>query len=80
MYLNPLSVGYESIAEVGIMTDLADKEKVAQTLSKIQPERITTFIASPLGKYNISGLLKVRKLAELTQLVQRIDIKPFTKA
>ena len=29
MHLNPLSLGYESIAEIGIMTDLADKEKAA---------------------------------------------------
>ena len=32
-----------------------------------------------MGKYNIYGLLKARKLDELTQLIQRIDIKPFTK-
>ena len=50
MYLNPLSAGYESIAEIGIMTDLADKEKVAQALSKRQSERITTFNAEPFGK------------------------------
>ena len=64
MYLNPLSVGYESIAEIGIMTDLADKEKVAQALSNIHSERITTFNASSLGKYNIYGRLKARKLDE----------------
>jgi Lrp/AsnC family transcriptional regulator, regulator for asnA, asnC and gidA len=79
MYLNPLSVGFESIAEIGIMTDLADKEKVAQELSKRQSQRITNFIASPLGKYNIYGLLKARNLNELTRLIQRLDIKPFTK-
>jgi DNA-binding Lrp family transcriptional regulator len=61
------------------MTDLADKEKVAQTLSKRQSERITNFIASPLGKYNIYGLLKAGNLNELARLIQRIDIKPFTK-
>jgi Lrp/AsnC family transcriptional regulator, regulator for asnA, asnC and gidA len=80
MYLNPLSVGFESIAEIGIMTDLADKEKVTQELSKRQSERITTFAASPLGKYNIYGLIRARKLEELTQLIQRIDIKPFIKS
>jgi Lrp/AsnC family transcriptional regulator for asnA, asnC and gidA len=80
MHLNPLSLGYESVAEIGIMTDLADKEKVAQALSKRQSVRITTFNVSPLGKYNIYGLLSARKLDELAQLVQRIDIKPFTKS
>ncbi|MGD0450315.1 MAG: AsnC family transcriptional regulator [Candidatus Bathyarchaeia archaeon] len=81
MHINPLSVGYESIAEIGIMTDLADKEKAAQALSKRQSIRIETFTAaSSLGKYNIYGQLRARKLAELTQLVQRIDIKPFTKS
>ena len=80
MHLNPLSVGYENIAEIGIMTDLADKEKAAQALSKRHSVRIETFNASPLGKYNIYGQLRARKLAELTQLIQRIDIKPFTKS
>ena len=80
MYLNPLSVGYENIAEIGIMTDLADKEKVAQALDKKQCSRITTFIASPLGKYNIYGQLRARELNELTELIQRIDVKPFTKS
>ncbi len=80
MYLNPFSVGYESIAEIGIITDLADREKVAQALDKMQSPRITTFTASPLGKYNIYGILRARRLDELTQLIQRIDIKPFTKS
>jgi Lrp/AsnC family transcriptional regulator, regulator for asnA, asnC and gidA len=80
MYLNPLSVGYESIAEIGIMTDLADKEKVAQALDKKQSSRIATFSPSPLGKYNIYGQLRARKLVELTELIRRIDVKPFTKS
>ena len=80
MHLNPLSVGYESIAEIGIMTDLEDKEKVAQALSKRQSARIEILAASSLGKYNIFGQLRARKLDELTKLVQRIDIKPFTKS
>ena len=58
MHLNPLSVGYESIAEIGIMIDLADKEKAAQALSNIHSVRITTFNASSLGKYNIYGQLE----------------------
>ena len=80
MYLNPLSVGYESIAEIGIMTDLADKEKVAQVLSKRHSSKITAFTVTALGKYNIYGLIRARKLDELTQLVQMIDVKPFTKS
>ena len=80
MHLNPLSVGYESIAEIGIMTDLADKEKAAQALRNIHSVRITTFNASSLGKYNIYGQIRARKLDELTRLIQRIDIKPFTKS
>ena len=77
MHLNPLSVGYESIAEIGIMTDLADKEKAAQALGSRQSIKFE--VKSSLGKYNIYGLLRAQKLDELTQLVQRIDIKPFAK-
>jgi DNA-binding Lrp family transcriptional regulator len=76
MHLNPLSVGYESIAEIGIITDLADREKVAHALNNHRFKGI----ASSLGKYDIYGLLMARKLDELTSLIRKIDIKPLVKS
>jgi Lrp/AsnC family transcriptional regulator, leucine-responsive regulatory protein len=76
MHLNPVSVGYESIAEVGILTDLADKEKVAEML-KAKP---FVKIVGHLGKYDIYAFLQARKLDELSQQVQQIDIKPYVKS
>ncbi len=76
MYLNPLSVGYESIAEIGIQADLADKEKIIELL-KTKP---VVRMAAPIGKYDICGLLFARRFHELSALVQQIDIKPFVKS
>ena len=76
MYLNPLSMGYESIAEIGIMTDLADEEKVGELL-RTNPR---VKIAGPLGKYSIYALLVAQKLNELNETVQQIDLKPYVKS
>jgi Lrp/AsnC family transcriptional regulator for asnA, asnC and gidA len=77
MYLNPLSVGYESIAEVGItVTDLADREKV---IERLRTKRHVIILGPALGKYDIYGILLARKLNELSEIVQSIDIKPYVK-
>lgn len=76
MYLNPLSVGYESIAEIGILTDLADKDRV-NALLKDRPS--VTITPTPIGKYDICGILFAHKFNELSALVQQIDIKPLVK-
>ncbi len=76
MFLNPLSVGYESIAEIGILTDLSDKEKVKESLKNKPSVRV----ASPIGKYDISGQIFARKFNDLSTLVRQIDIKPFVKS
>jgi DNA-binding Lrp family transcriptional regulator len=73
MHLNPLSVGYEIIAEIGISTDLSDREKAAQMLWDKHVFRLT----SSLGRYDIYGLVMARNLDELERLVERIDIKPI---
>ncbi|MCW4018533.1 MAG: AsnC family transcriptional regulator [Candidatus Bathyarchaeota archaeon] len=75
MFLDPLSLGYESIAEIGIITDLADKAKVIEFLSN----KPSVKLSQSLGKYNVYGLVAVRKLGELSNAVQRIDYKPFVK-
>jgi DNA-binding Lrp family transcriptional regulator len=76
MHLNPLSVGYESIAELGILTDLADKEKIKEML-KTKP---AVKVAGAIGKYDICGTLYTRKFHELSTLVQQIDVKPYVKS
>lgn len=77
MHLNPLSVGYESIAEIGILTEIADKEEVKQALEK-KGHFFGSIMA--LGKYDIYGLLFANKIEDLNGQIQRIDIKPYVKA
>jgi DNA-binding Lrp family transcriptional regulator len=78
MYLNPLSLGYESMAEIGIMTDLADKEKVQEKLRTMPSVKIPG--ESALGKYTLYCLLLAHKLDELSNAIEKIDIKPYVKS
>lgn len=75
MHLNPVSLGYECIAELGLMTDLADKAKVLGLLKAKSAVKIW----DSLGKYSMYGLLYVHKLSELSEAVQRVDFKPYVK-
>jgi DNA-binding Lrp family transcriptional regulator len=77
MHLNPLSVGYESIAEAGILTELADKKGVKEAL-----EKKGNFLGGiiSLGKYDIYGNLFAKKIEDLNGLIQRIDIRPYVKS
>ena len=70
MYLNPLSLGYESIAEIGVMTGLADKEKVQEKLRN-QPN--IALAPSSLGKYTLYGVLLAHNLSEISETIARID-------
>ncbi len=76
MHLNPLSVGYQSMAEIGIMTDLADKEIVAHALSNKQSVNLT----AALGKYNIYGVVVAQTLSEMMKLVEQVDMKRYVKS
>ena len=79
MYLNPLSVGYESVAEVGILTGLENLKKVAEMLRANSSVKIFSIGTDAVGKYDAYCLLMARKLNELTELVRRIDIKPYVR-
>lgn len=77
MHLCPPSVGYECLAEIGITTDLADR---AKTLELLKNKPLKTTGDKSLGKYIIYGQLAARNLEELTEALQRIDIKPYVKS
>lgn len=79
MYLNPLSLGYESMAEAGILTGLGNQKKVAESLRANSSVKLAGVGPAALGKYDVYCLLAAKKLNELTELVRRIDIKPYVK-
>jgi DNA-binding Lrp family transcriptional regulator len=73
-------MGYESVAEVGILTGLENQKKVAEMLKANSSVKILTIGTDAVGKYDAYCLLMARKLNELTELVRRIDIKPYVKS
>jgi hypothetical protein len=73
MFLNPVSLGYRSIAEMGIITDFGDKEKVADLLRANR--FIKTCETSPLGKYTITALLFTHSINEIDEVLKKIDCK-----
>jgi Lrp/AsnC family transcriptional regulator for asnA, asnC and gidA len=77
MYLNPIAVGYKSIAELGIITNLVDRKKVLDSLRNVP--RLQVFDVM-IGKYTISGLVRAKTLDDLNETVRMIDIKPLVKS
>jgi DNA-binding Lrp family transcriptional regulator len=56
---------------------LADREKV---LERLRTKTQVRFPGPGLGKYDTYGLLLARKLNELSEIVQYVDIKPYVKS
>jgi DNA-binding Lrp family transcriptional regulator len=56
------------------MTDVAAKDELAKSLS-----RLGVRIGPSLGKYDLYGAIHAKKLNDLAQIVQKIDIKPYVK-
>lgn len=81
MYLNPVAMGFQSIAEVGIITNFVDREKVVNSLRNIPALQIFHFADTfeTIGKYNIYGLIIGRRLDQLTETVEKIDINPLVR-
>jgi Lrp/AsnC family transcriptional regulator for asnA, asnC and gidA len=81
MYLNPVAMGFQSIAEVGIITNFVDREKVVNLLRNIPALQIFNFKDSfeTIGKYNIYGLVIGRRLDQLTETVEKIDVNPLVR-
>ncbi|PVX24308.1 MAG: hypothetical protein CW716_10275, partial [Candidatus Bathyarchaeum sp.] len=69
MHLNPASLGYEFIAEVGVITNVYHQEKIAQFLKTIPQLKCTCAIDLTnvsLGKYSLYGLITTKKSNQLT--------------
>ena len=77
MYINPLSLGYESISEIGIITELSNKEEVAESL---RANPIVWTVPSALGKYDIYGVVKARNMDQLAETIRLVDTKPLVKS
>jgi Lrp/AsnC family transcriptional regulator, regulator for asnA, asnC and gidA len=79
MHLNPVAMGFENVAEVGIETNFADREKVLDSLRNIPALRIFNFAGNfeTIGKYNIYGLAIGKRLDQLTETVGKIDSNPL---
>jgi Lrp/AsnC family transcriptional regulator for asnA, asnC and gidA len=81
MHLNPVAVGFESVAEVGIITKFADREKALDSLINIPGLQMFNFpdTFETIGKYNIYGLIVGRRLDQLTETVEQIDSHPLVR-
>lgn len=83
MHLNPASLGYEFIAEVGVITNVYHQEKIAQFLKTIPQLKCTCAIDLTnvsLGKYSLYGLITTKKSNQLTEVVAKIDQNSFVKS
>jgi DNA-binding Lrp family transcriptional regulator len=73
--VNPYVLGYRCIADICVVTAIADEEKVRAVVKKEKQILMT----EKLGNYNISALGAFHSTTELTEFVQRIEADPGVK-
>ena len=76
MLVNPHSLGYQYICDLGITTAVEDEKEIMKFLT-CKP--YIAHMAGPLGKYNIWAKVAVHKTHELTEILEDIEDNPHIK-
>lgn len=76
MQVNPLSLGYRCIADVGIVTSIENEKKVAEFL-KTKP--YIQHIISLFGKYNFGAKVALKDVNQLTGIIEDLESNPYIK-
>ncbi len=75
--VNPHSLGFECVIDLGISTATENEEEVTEFLKKKQYKHIT--IVGPFGKYSIFAVAVFRNLRELNDTIQDLESHPLVK-
>jgi DNA-binding Lrp family transcriptional regulator len=75
--VNPQSLGYEHVADLGIFTAVEHEKEVSEFLKNKQYKHIT--IVGPFGKYSIFAVAVFRNMQELNETIQELESHPHVK-
>ena len=76
MQVNPHSLGYQYICDLGITTAVENEKEIMKFLTR---KPYIAHMAGPLGKYNIWAKVAVHKTHELTEILEDIEDNPQIK-
>ena len=77
MQINPRSLGYNCVADIGVMTAFEDEEEVAEFL-KSKPY-MPSFYTSSYGKYNLAAIIVLPNVEKLSKILELISVNPKIK-
>lgn len=70
MLVNPHSLGYRHIIDLGITAAVEDEQEVAEFL---EGKSYISEVVGPLGKYNFLGKVALRDLSKLAEIVEDLE-------
>jgi DNA-binding Lrp family transcriptional regulator len=73
MLVNPHSLGYQYISDLGITTAVEKEQEVMKFLTR---KPYISQIVGPMGKYNIWAKVALHHTQELTEILEDIEINP----
>jgi Lrp/AsnC family transcriptional regulator for asnA, asnC and gidA len=76
MLVNPHSLGYKCISDLGITTTVENEKEVMKFLTS---KPYISQIAGPLGKYNIWAKVALHDTQDLSKILEDIETNPYIK-
>jgi Lrp/AsnC family transcriptional regulator for asnA, asnC and gidA len=76
MLVNPHSLGYKCISDLGITTTVENEKEVMKFLTR---KPYISQIAGPLGKYNIWAKVALHDTQDLSKILEDIETNPYIK-
>lgn len=76
MQVNPHSLGYRCISEIGIITALENEKKVKKFL---ESKPYTSLVRGAFGKYNLSTTVALPSVQELSHIQEDLQANPLIK-
>jgi DNA-binding Lrp family transcriptional regulator len=77
MLVNPHSLGYQYISDLGITTAVENEKDVMKFLTR---KPYISHIVGPLGKYNIWAKVALHNTQELTEILEDIETNRYIKS
>jgi Lrp/AsnC family transcriptional regulator for asnA, asnC and gidA len=79
MMLNPHSLGYEYVVDIGVTANPGNAKDVADFLENLRQQYKHMNIVGPFGKYNLFAVVVCHNLRELNKIIADLESHPHVK-
>jgi Lrp/AsnC family transcriptional regulator for asnA, asnC and gidA len=77
MLVNPHSLGYKCVVDLGIITT-AENEKEIEDFLRSKPFKYAN-IVGPFGKYNVFAVIALKNIQELSKILEELESNPHVR-